>query len=490
VLDFLKRHKLQVVERMVYTGSSFTGRNFDNETVLGKFIADVKANQIPAPVCLCFENWDRFGRDVEWKNTKRFLDLIHAGVSIGVVSMDIVIDQKVLAENSGILQLVVNDIQRARKESERKRGFAVRNLLVKVNRAKNGEKTYFGGQSPRWIIGVRNGEFILDTEMVATIKRIFNLYDSGKSCVAIAKILNEEKRQRFGLSRKVQSNKKSKAFWYNTTIRNVLTNKSLVGWCKINDFESYDYYPKIIDAALFNRVQRRVERNATNRGGVQTSGLVTNLFRGLTWCSCGGDVGVRYHKVDGKYYSYMGCRKAQVNLCKDKTWWQTDRFEEQIFFMVLGKSPAELLDKPQAKQNSNLEKLNVELGKVNMLIRRNSDILTDPDLKDVAEIRANLVALSAKRTALKEKIQVEEAKQAALTTRPKHLIRLKEIFQMDLESEKVEADKILSQLRDNKVRQELKNITPELISRIDINLAGLSFEVTLTNGKRIKQMFL
>jgi hypothetical protein len=326
--------------------------------------------------------------------------------------------------------------------------------------------------------------------MVATIKRIFNLYDSGKSCVAIAKILNEEKRQRFGLSRKVQSNKKSKAFWYNTTIRNVLTNKSLVGWCKINDFESYDYYPKIIDAALFNRVQRRVERNATNRGGVQTSGLVTNLFRGLTWCSCGGDVGVRYHKVDGKYYSYMGCRKAQVNLCKDKTWWQTDRFEEQIFFMVLGKSPAELLDKPQAKQNSNLEKLNVELGKVNMLIRRNSDILTDPDLKDVAEIRANLVALSAKRTALKEKIQVEEAKQAALTTRPKHLIRLKEIFQMDLESEKVEADKILSQLRDNKVRQELKNITPELISRIDINLAGLSFEVTLTNGKRIKQMFL
>jgi DNA invertase Pin-like site-specific DNA recombinase len=490
VLDFLKRHKLEVVERMVYTGSSFQGKNFDNETVLGKFIADVKSGQISIPVCLCFENWDRFGRDVEWKNTKRFLDLIHAGVSIGVVSMDIVIDQKVLAENSSILQLVVNDIQRARKESERKRGFAVRNLLVKVNRAKSGEKIYFGGQSPRWITGVKNGQFVLDADMAATIKRIFNLYDNGKSCVAIAKMLNEEKRQRFGLSRKVQPSKKSKAFWYNTTIRNILTNKSLVGWCKINDFESYDYYPKVIDAALFNRIQRRVERNMTNRGGVQTSGLVTNLFRGLTWCSCGGDVGVRYHRVDGKYYSYMGCRKAHVNLCEDKTWWPTDRFEEQVFFMVLEKSPAELLDKPQAKRNSVLEKLNTELGKVNMLIRRNSDILNDPALKDVAEIKANLLMLNAKRTTLKEQIQVEETKQAVLNASPKRLIRLKEIFQMDLENETVEADKILSQLRDNKVRQELKSIMPELISRIDINLAGLSFEVTLTNGKRIEQPFL
>jgi DNA invertase Pin-like site-specific DNA recombinase len=357
VFDFIKNHKLEVVERMVYTGSSFTGKNFDNETVLGKFIEDVKKSEITVPVCLCFENWDRFGRDVEWKNAKRFLDLIYAGVSIGVVSMDIVIDQKVLAENSSILQLVVNDIQRARKESQRKSGFSKRNIFVKVNRARNGEKIYFGGQSPRWITGVKNGEFVTDNEMVATIKRIFDLYENGKSCVGIAKILNEEKRQRFGLSRKVQANKKSKASWYNTTIRNILTNKALTGWCKINDFETCDYYPKIIDAAVFNRIQERVAQNMTNRGGVQTSGMVTNLFRGLTWCSCGGDVGVRYHRVDGKYYSYMGCRKAHVNLCKDRTWWPTDRFEEQIFFLVLEKSPAELLDKPKVKADSTLEKL-------------------------------------------------------------------------------------------------------------------------------------
>jgi len=490
VLDFIRRHKLQVVQKMVYTGSSFTGKNFNNETVLGKFIKAVKDGEISSPVCLCFENWDRFGRDVEWKNTKRFLDLIQAGVSIGVVSMDFVIDQKVLAENSSILQLVVNDIQRARRESERKSGLSRRNLFVKVERAKKGEKIYFGGQSPRWITGVKDGKFTLDAGMVADIQRVFDLYINGKSCVGIAKILNVEKKQRFGPSRKSETTMKSKTHWYNTTIRNVLTNKSLTGWCKINDFESGNYYPRIIEQGLFNRVQGRIGLNATNRGGTTKTGMVTNIFRGLTWCKCGGDVGVRYHKVGDTYYSYMGCRKAHVKLCDDKTWWQTRRFEEQIFFIVLEKSPDELLARPKAKETSILEKLNTELSNVNMLIRRNNDFLLDPALKEMAEIRTNLVKLNTRRTQLKAKIQVEESKYAAVETSPKNLIRLKEIFDMDLEDEKAEADKILTQLGDDKVRQELKNIIPELISRIDFDLSGLSFDVTLANGKHVKQTFL
>jgi hypothetical protein len=107
----------------------------------------------------------------------------------------------------------------------------------------------------------------------------------------------------------------------------------------------------------------------------------------------------------------------------------------------------------------------------------------------MAEIRSNLVKLNTRRTQLKARIQVEESRQAIVATNPQNLIRLKEIFDFDLEDEKAGADKILSQLRDNKVRQELKNIMPELILRIDINLSGLSFDVMLVSGKHIKQMF-
>ena len=55
--------------------------------------------------------------------------------------------------------------------------------------------------------------------------------------------------------------------------------------------------------------------------------------------------------------------------------------------MVLQKSPDELLDKPKAKENSILEKLNVKLGTVNMLIHRNNEMLLDPALTDMAEIK-------------------------------------------------------------------------------------------------------
>jgi hypothetical protein len=130
----------------------------------------------------------------------------------------------VLAENSNILQLVFNDIQRARKESERKSGFSKRNLLVKVSSAKKGNKVYFGGQSPRWIIGVRNGEFVLDEVMIADIRRIIDLYSGGKSCVGIAKILNGEKKETFGVSKKNPTDKKSKVYWFNTTVRNILNH--------------------------------------------------------------------------------------------------------------------------------------------------------------------------------------------------------------------------------------------------------------------------
>ena len=45
VLDFLKKHKLTVVKTMEYIGSSFTGKNFDNDTVMGKFIEEVKSGR-------------------------------------------------------------------------------------------------------------------------------------------------------------------------------------------------------------------------------------------------------------------------------------------------------------------------------------------------------------------------------------------------------------------------------------------------------------
>jgi hypothetical protein len=90
---------------------------------------------------------------------------------------------------------------------------------------------------------------------------------------------------------------------------------------------------------------------------------------------------------------------------------------------------------------------------------------------------------------LREQIQAEESKIALAKASPKNILRLKEIFDLDLEDEKAAAERILGQLRDNKVRIELKNLIPSLVARIDIDLKGLAFDVTLASGKHIKQSF-
>lgn len=484
VLDFIKKHKLNVVKTMEYIGSSFTGKNFDNDTVMGKFIDEVKSGKIPVPVCLCFENWDRFGRDVEWKNTKRFLDLIHAGVSIGVVSMDIVIDQKVLADNSNILQLVVNDIQRARKESQRKSGFAKRNLLVKVSNAKKGNKVYFGGQSPRWIVGVKDGKFALDEPMIDDIKRIFDLYLGGKSCVGIAKIMNGERKETFGVSKKHPTDKKSKVYWFNTTVRNLLTHKSLTGWCKLNDFESDNYYPEIIKPAIFLKIQSRIEHNATKRGGSKV-GNVPNLFRGLIRCACcGNDVGVRMATVKGHPYSYMQCRKSQVNICTDKTIWKMNELEERIFAFVLEKTPDELLEKPKSKGNENaVARLKLDLNKTKIAIQRTVAMLDE--ITDMPELSAKLTELDSKRKLLQQQIAQEESKSAAIASTPATIVKFKSLMKgVDYQALDEAANSIPERLSDNKVREELRNILPDFIKSITCNLVKWEYDVEFVNGER------
>ena len=488
VIGFLKKHNLSVVKTMEYVGSSFKGKNFENETVMGRFVTEIQNGNIKIPICLCFENWDRFGRDIEWKNTKRFLDLIHCGVSIGVVQMDIVIDQKVLSENSSILQLVVNDIQRARKESERKSSFSKRNISVKVEKAKQGEKIYFGGQSPRWITDVKNNNFIVDEEMACEIKRIFKLYIEGKSCVAIAKSLNKEDKTTFGVSKKQVSNKKSKNYWFNTTIRNVIANKSLTGYCKISDFESNEYYPEIISPTIFLDAQIKLAKNATKRGG-SILGNIPNIFQGIIFCvNCGNDIGARMVTLKNNKYNYMQCRKSQVHICNDKTVWKMDEFEQRLFAFVIEKLPSDLFEIEPKKENQELSKLKMELNRIDSSITKLIG-LTD-EFPDLEELKSKLRDLINQKKIITQKINLIENEALVLQQSDSRIKTFKDILETDDDCLINEASKrMVSQLEKQEIREKLRNIIPDIIKKINCNLAKWIFSVELINGKIVNLEF-
>jgi hypothetical protein len=51
VLEFLKKHKLTVVETMEYIGSSFKGKNFENDTAMRKFVTAVTGARCACTLC-------------------------------------------------------------------------------------------------------------------------------------------------------------------------------------------------------------------------------------------------------------------------------------------------------------------------------------------------------------------------------------------------------------------------------------------------------
>jgi hypothetical protein len=251
----------------------------------------------------------------------------------------------------------------------------------------------------------------------------------------------------------------------------------------VNDFESDNYYPEIIKPTTFLKIQSRVEHNATKRGGSKL-GKVPNLFRGLIHCACcGNDIGVRLARVKKQNYSYMACRKSQVNICADKTIWKMNELEERIFAFVLEKTPDELLVKPTPKANANtIAKLKLDLSQVKVAIKHT--LQRSEKFPDLPEIDAMLTELDAKRKTLQERIATEESKIAAVTARPASVAKLKGLMAgVDYEALDKAADSIHYRLQDDVVRAELRNIMPDVIRRITCDLAKWEYDVEFASGE-------
>ena len=184
--------------------------------------------------------------------------------------MDIVIDQKVLEETKGILDLVVNDIGRARKESLRKSEFSQRNFKKKRDAAKKGEVVRIG-TIPKHLtyvpISATSGKYILN-DHASLIHEMIDGVLSGKSLYMVADGFNQRGIKPFRYAKQ----------WTGKNIRQILRNPVLKG----DYLGNANYVPPIVDKETFERIQNQLDRNKTNRGN---RGKVINIFKGLCLCS-------------------------------------------------------------------------------------------------------------------------------------------------------------------------------------------------------------
>ncbi len=450
--------------------SGFKGKNFSNESALSAFLKLVESGAVEPGSVLVVENMDRLSRQSILPCMTKFMEIINKGVSLGVISQNKILDTKSITENPMELMLVLVEFARANNESETKSKRTKSIIAAKIEKANRGEKVWFAVQKPSWIVGFKDGEFILDDDRVKLVKNIFAHYLAGHSCTRIANDLNKSK---IPTLRKFR-----KGIWTNSTVACLLKNKNCIGWIGINDFEQDDYFPAIVADKVFQLTQQKLAFNVKNRGGSKY-GLVRNLFKNLLTCAeCGQVIETKigsYRNVKGtlNHYADYICRGVKhKNGCSNKGRVSVSEFEARIFQSILNLDD---FNKQTPQTNDALDELENKLAKIQNGIDRCMELLDSDGLADMKELTVKLARLNSERSQLLKSIETEKSKATAIRNAPKTIGMLRDEFivwqRMTFGTKEMLQDElnlIKKHLQPTEERQRIRNMMPSVFDGIQI----------------------
>lgn len=213
---------------------------------------------------------------------------------------------------------------------------------------------------PGWLkLNEARTSFLVLPNRASIVSEIFELSIAGLGGYTIAKQLNAKNVPAFGPSPK----------WDQSTIHNMLRNRATVGehqpkrYRNGKEFPEGDpipnYYPAVIDEALFKSAQE-ARRNNLASGRGRKGWLITNLFAGLLTCAhCGNPV--KFHS-NGNAKSLICTTVLEGREGCHRMAWSYRSFEESFFELVLN------FDLQQAMSQSDRE----ALTKLKTLIQRQS----------------------------------------------------------------------------------------------------------------------
>jgi hypothetical protein len=204
----------------------------------------------------------------------------------------------------------------------------VRAQRLNIAMARSGRLT----ACPAWLkLTEARTSFLVLPDRANIVRKIFELSIAGLGGYTIAKQLNVKNVPAFGPSPK----------WDQSTIHNMLRNRATVGEHQPKRYRNgkefpegepiSNYYPAVIDEALFESAQESRRNNlACGRG--RKGRLITNLFAGLLTCAhCGNPV--KFHS-NGNAKSLICTMVLEGNGCHRMAW-SYQSFEESFFELVL-----------------------------------------------------------------------------------------------------------------------------------------------------------
>lgn len=313
--------------------SAFRGRNRKRGELAG-FIAGVVTGEVEANSTLIVESVDRLSREEVMDALDTYSTLINAGLTI-VTTMDgLTHDRSTYNKEWPRLILTIAKMAVAREESEKK---SVRAKSVwKARRANLAEKKLVAFL-PLWLNKIDEP----NEERVRIIDRMFReIADNKFGSYKIASRLNDEGIEAWGHRRKSGR----KPTWHNGSVLNIVRGRAVLG-----EFQPMmdgpdgtpvpagpvipDYYPEVVDPALYQRAQAVLNSRTFKGGGGRTGIGRANLFSKLAKCEdCGASLQRR--GVGGKRH-YLVCSAGGRKACSNRKNLPYNQFEETFLNSIV-----------------------------------------------------------------------------------------------------------------------------------------------------------
>lgn len=318
-----------------------------NRTVgdLGRFLADVQTGKIERGSHFLVEDFDRFSREDPMEQLWTFLTVLRAGIILVTLNDNQVWSTATLIGSSYRLFGVLPVMERSHGESARKST----NTLDNWKRRRASGIVVDRLTKPAWI-DVVDGAYKVNEDKKRVLSRIFEEVASGVGVDRVARRLNEDGEQAWGVAYKEGGPREgNRRLWHGSYIQVILNGRSVIGEHQYHRYAPNSrkrvavgdpipgYFPPAVSLDLYHRAKAAFK--SRNMGGGRKEASLVNLFGDAIRC---GDCGSRmrwsgHHdrKKDGGNFAYFRCSSAvQRSGCSHQTKHRVIYLENAVLDLV------------------------------------------------------------------------------------------------------------------------------------------------------------
>ena len=335
--------------------SAFRGKN-RTQGALSRFLAAVQEGRVPRGAFLLVESLDRLSRAEITEALTTFLQIINAGVTVVTLADEMTYSKESLDRNMGSLMMSLVIMARAHDESATK--------SRRLSAAWHGKRLNLSEQkltalAPGWLqLSPDRRSFVPDAERVAIVRRIFKLSAQGYGKRRIAQMFNSEGVGTWGRG------KRRGRGWHDSYIQKILSARAVLGEFQPHRMDGGqripegqpipDYFPPIVDHALFQRVNSK-PKLSPGRDGNQ----VSNLFTGVAF---DGETGAPMRFVNkgtkkrgNDRWKYLTSDHRRTHPDSPRLSWSYTHFEEHVLQFLQELDWASIAQGNGAAQNNAAE---------------------------------------------------------------------------------------------------------------------------------------